>query len=153
MDWIEWIPWGVWWMWWIILRLIDRHTPPTLLQSVIYSKKCSTYWLSQIDDLLCWLYRHDGEIWCVFVERRYYTDVELWYEGLKHLMMSVLHFWQSVSVARVTSALCYLNIWAFSMINLSYVLHWTIANLYSAGHYQIIYSCERGCLKDRVFPC
>lgn len=64
-DWGEWIPRGVWWMWWITLKHIDRRTPPTVLQSVIYSKKCSPYWLHQICDLLCWLYRQAGEIYTV----------------------------------------------------------------------------------------
>lgn len=69
-------------------RHIDRRTPTILPQSVDYSKKCSTYWLSQIDDLLCWLYRHNGEIW-IFVDERSYTCKQKWYEPLNQLVMSV----------------------------------------------------------------
>lgn len=108
----------------------QARTPPTLLQSVIYSKKCSTYRLYQICDLFCWLYRQYGEF--LFV-RTSYTGVQTWYEILKHLKTSVSHSWHSVFAASVSSALCYLDIWVFSMINPSYVLHRTRPNLYSAG--------------------
>ena len=133
VHWGEWIPRGVWWMWWIILRHIDRHTPPTLLQRVIYLRKCSTYWLSQIDDLLCWLYRHAGEIWCVFNKGRSYTGIQKWCETLERLLVSLSRPWQSVFAAWVSPAPCYLDIRVFYMINPSYVLHRTRPNLYSAG--------------------
>lgn len=75
-------------MWWITLGHIDRHTPTTPLQSVIYSKKGSTYWLYHIGDLPRWLYRQGGEIQRVFVEWRSFTAVQRCRETSKHLMMS-----------------------------------------------------------------
>lgn len=55
-------PRGEWWIPCIILKHIDRHAPPPVLQRLIYSKKCSPYWLHQRGDLLCRLHRQDGEI-------------------------------------------------------------------------------------------
>lgn len=103
--------------------------------SVIYSKKCSTYWLSQIDDLLCWLYRHRGEKWRVFVEMRSLhscTDVG-WDPQASYCVCLTYSSWRCAFAAHVSSSLCYPDIWVLSMINLSYVLYRTSPNLYSAG--------------------
>lgn len=126
-----------------------------LLQSVIYSKKCSTYWLYQ------WVTCFAGSIdkpvkYGVFsLEKRSNKDVQRCYKTLKHRIMSVLHSGQPVFAACIAFALCYLDIWMFFMINPSYVLHWTRPNLYSAGSTKSFYAfpVRGGCLKDWVFPC
>lgn len=61
-DWSKWSPGGTWWMWCITLKHIDRRSPPTLLQSIIYSKTYSTYWLDWTGDLLRWLSSDEAPI-------------------------------------------------------------------------------------------